>query len=93
VLKKFGDLPSPGLLSFPMPGLTLALDFRNRGSRTLELFDRLDSIVKAAGGRHYPAKDMRIPASLFRQGFPALEKFREFVDPRCQSDFWKKMSS
>lgn len=92
VLKAFGDVPSPGMLSFPKPGLTLALDFRNRGARTLDLLARLDAIVMEASGRLYPAKDLRMPAALFRSAFPALARFEPHVDPGCRSDFWKRMT-
>ena len=84
---------SPGMLSFPRPGLTLALDFRNRSARTLALLARLDAIVAEAGGGLYPAKDQRMPRALFVAGYPALERFGRQVDPSCQSEFWKKMSS
>ena len=66
VLKTFGNLPSPGLLSFPMPGVSLALDFPNRGAVTRALFDRLDAIVVAAGGRLYAAKDARMSGEFRR---------------------------
>lgn len=91
VLKRFGAAASPGLLSFPAPGLTLALDFRDRGDETLALFARLDAIVAAAGGRLYPAKDGRLPASLMPGGEEAMARFRPFVDPACVSDFAKRV--
>ena len=91
VLKRFGDVPSPGLLSFPMPGLTLALDFRNRGQATLDLLARLDAIVASAGGRLYAAKDQRMSREMFVRGYPKLEQFAAHVDPACQSEFWKKV--
>jgi L-gulonolactone oxidase len=92
VLKTFGDLPSPGLLSFPKPGTTLALDFPNKGEYTLALFRELDAIVAASGGRIYAAKDARMPASLFQSGYPNWRQFAIFKDPAVQSDFWSRVS-
>lgn len=85
VLKTFGDKVSPGMMSFPMPGTTLALDFPNAGDRTLRLFDRLNSVVKEAGGRIYPAKDASCPAELFEAGYPRLAEFTRYRDPGITS--------
>lgn len=85
VLKTFARNRSPGLLSFPMAGATLALDFPNRGASTLALFDRLDAIVRQAGGRLYPAKDARMPRDLFQAGYPGLPEFLRFRDPGIRS--------
>ncbi len=93
VLKTFGEKSSPGLLSFPSPGITLALDFANRGKETLSLFDRLDAIVRDAGGRLYPAKDARMSPADFARSFPRLDEFRNHVDPGMASDFWNRMQS
>ncbi len=92
VLKLFGDLPSPGLLSFPRPGPTLALDFPNRGRTTLALLDELDSIVRACGGRVYPAKDARMSAQSFQAYFPEWREFTRYIDPACSSSFWRRVT-
>jgi L-gulonolactone oxidase len=91
VLKNFGEMASPGLLSFPAPGTTLALDFQNRGTDTLALMERLDAVVAEAGGRLYPAKDGRIGASLFAAGYPNLHTFAAHVDPGMTSAFWRRI--
>jgi FAD/FMN-containing dehydrogenase len=90
VLKTFGDLPSPGLLSFPRPGATLALDFPFRGDTTLKLMARLDAIVADAGGALYPAKDGRMSGDMFRRSFPKWGKFMK--DPALESDFWRRVT-
>jgi FAD/FMN-containing dehydrogenase len=92
VLKTFGDRPSPGMLSFPRPGTTLALDFANRGVSTLALMGRLDAIVRDAGGRLYPAKDGRIPAEMFRAGYPNWREFGRHIDPGFSSHFWRRVA-
>ena len=91
VLKEFGDMPSPGLLSFPRKGYTLALDFPNLGSRTLDLFDDLDAIVREADGAIYPAKDARMSSSMFYAGFPEIESFSQYIDPQFSSSFWRRV--
>ncbi|HZU69985.1 MAG TPA: FAD-binding oxidoreductase [Ktedonobacteraceae bacterium] len=93
VLKKFGDIESPGMLSFPRPGLTLALDFAYGGQKTLRLLDDLDAIVRQSGGAVYPAKDARMSAESFQTFFPRWGEFSQYVDPHFSSSFWRRVSS
>jgi FAD/FMN-containing dehydrogenase len=93
VLKTFGELTSPGMLSFPRPGATLSLDFANRGETTLALFRRLDAIVREAGGALYPAKDACMTGEQFRRQYPAWEEFARHVDPRFSSSFWRRVNA
>jgi FAD/FMN-containing dehydrogenase len=92
VLKQFGNLPSRGLLSFPRPGVTLALDFPNRGELTLRLLESLDAITRAAGGAVYPAKDARMSAQSFQQYFPAWKRLEDYIDPKFSSSFWRRVT-
>jgi FAD/FMN-containing dehydrogenase len=92
VLKLFGDIESPGLLSFPRPGATLALDFPWRGERTLKLFSELDAIVRDADGAIYPAKDACMPGADFRRAYPAWETVERYRDPAFKSLFWDRVS-
>lgn len=91
VLKTFGEREAPGMLSFARPGVTLALDFPNRGARTYKLFTRLDAIVQALGGRIYLAKDARMPRSLFEAGYPRLAEFLRFRDPGISSALSRRL--
>jgi FAD/FMN-containing dehydrogenase len=92
VLKVFGDVPSPGMLSFPRPGVTLALDFPYRGARTLRLLDRLDAVVRECGGAVYPAKDARMSPEMFEVSFPNWREFARYIDPKFSSSFWRRVT-
>ena len=92
VLKNFGPLASPGLLSFPREGTTLALDFPNRGARTARLFGELHAIVRAHEGRLYPAKDALMDPAQFRaQHGDALPAFLAQRDPAFSSSLWRRV--
>lgn len=92
VLKTFGDLPSPGMLSFPRPGITFALDFPFQGKPTLDLLETLDAIVRASGGAVYPAKDARMSAESFQAFFPSWKSFSHYIDPCFSSSFWRRVT-
>lgn len=94
VLKRFGAAASPGLLSFPRAGVTLALDFPNRGERTARLFRELHAIAAASGARLYPAKDAHMsPAQFEAQHRDVLPAFRAQVDPAFSSSFWRRVTA
>jgi FAD/FMN-containing dehydrogenase len=93
VAKIFGDIASPGLMSFPREGVTLSLDFPRRGDETTRLLRGLDDIVREAGGRVYPAKDACMTPSSFRAFFPQWETFAGYLDPAFSSSFWRRVTS
>ena len=73
VLKTFGE--AWGMLSFPQPGYTLALDFP-RSDPTIHAFLRdLTGVVQRAGGRVYLAKDALLDKETFSAMYPELEQF------------------
>jgi FAD/FMN-containing dehydrogenase len=90
VLKKFGALQSPGMLSFPRHGTTVSMDFA-AGDELLPLLDQCDAVVEAAGGSVYPAKDARMAPERFRRFFPRWEDFRRHTDPQFSSSFWRRV--
>lgn len=74
VLKRFGR-PGPGLLSFAIPGHTLALDFPVGDGSILQILEEIDETVVAAGGRIYLAKDARMSPSTFKATYPGYQNW------------------
>lgn len=96
VLKRFGPQDA-GLLSFPMEGYTLALDFPIRNG-TFPLLERLDAIVADHGGRLYLAKDNRMSGAMLQRGYPGLDRFeaaraRIPGSERFSSLLWRRLAS
>lgn len=88
VLKLYGPA-NENWLSFPLEGYSLALDFKIEPD-LFPLLDKLDEIVVQHGGRIYLAKDARVSKQVFEQGYPQIEKFREY---RKQKGMDKKFQS
>jgi FAD/FMN-containing dehydrogenase len=92
VLKAFGDVPSPGMMSFPRPGITLALDFPIKPDKSFALFSRLADMTLEFGGRLYPAKDAAMTAPQFQAFYPQWEQFACYRDPLLTSSFWERVT-
>lgn len=89
VLKRFGA-QSKGLLSFPLPGYTLALDLPIRNKGLFSLLDKLDRIVLQHGGKIYLAKDARMSAESFQAMYP---RYREWLEIKNRIDPNHRFSS
>jgi decaprenylphospho-beta-D-ribofuranose 2-oxidase len=84
VLKRFGP-QGQGLLSFPLEGYTLTMDFPVKDSALFSFLDRLDEIVVKHGGRVYLAKDARMRAEVFREMYPRFGEWSQAkrnIDPQ-----------
>jgi L-gulonolactone oxidase len=91
VLKSHGPETSGGFMSFCGEGISLALDFPNKGKKTYLLLENLDKIVAEFGGRLYPAKDGRMSSEFFRQTYPQWTELERLRDPRLMSAFWARI--
>jgi FAD/FMN-containing dehydrogenase len=76
VLKLFGE--QNDLISFPMKGYTLALDFPIRPG-LFEFLDELDQVVAGYGGRIYLSKDARMKKEIFWSTYPRAREFQEIL--------------
>ena len=73
VLKQFGA-SNENLLSFPMDGYTLALDFK-ASVTAIKIVKKLEAMVVEMGGRLYLTKDAVMQESTFKATYPNWEKF------------------
>ncbi len=95
VLKRLGPGIGPaGMLSFPIPGFTLALDFP-AGAGIEAFYKTLVDITLKYGGRVYLAKDALLGADAFREMYPRWREFAGIlagIDPkvRVQSDMSRR---
>ena len=90
VLKSHGQDNTPGVMSFCKtgPGISLALDFANKGDTTRKLLSEMEACVLDHGGRIYVAKDATMSAKTFQKSYPAWEKLEAMRDPLINSSFW-----
>ena len=83
-----------GMLSFPMDGMTLAVDFKI-DQRLWKLLDQLDEIVVSNGGRVYLAKDARLSSKNFKLMYSkSLEGWEAIIKSyKCEGKFSSMMFS
>lgn len=84
VMKRFGPGNERSPLSFPMKGYCLAIDLK-RDDKVLQMLEEMDQVLIQYGGRTYLAKDARMSASAFQQGYDLSEFLLEERTYKFQS--------
>jgi len=88
VLKLYGK-SNNNLLSFPMEGYSLALDFK-RSKKNMMLIETLTDYVVMQGGRVYLAKDSLLSRNQFDKSYVNADLFRSI---RSKYNFNKNLNS
>lgn len=83
VLKLFGKANPSAVMSFPMEGYTLTLDFKAE-PQVFRLLDELDDIVLENRGRIYLAKDARMSAEMFKNSYSNIVPSGHFSSSQSQ---------
>lgn len=84
VLKRFGR--EERLISFPMEGYTLAIDFPLT-DKNLELMKELDKITLNHKGRFYLAKDSRMSKDILHKSDARFKEYAEFRSSKMKISF------
>lgn len=90
-LKQFGKIQSPGMLSFPLEGFSLAIDFKNT-SGIIDFIKELDKIVIEEKGRVYLAKDALLNESTFIKMYTNTESFKNIISQVNRGKFTSLLS-
>ena len=92
VLKSFGR-EGRGMLSFPIPGWTLAIDIPMNSRKASSLLKTLDIEILNMGGRVYLTKDSRIDSHTIEKMYPRLEEWRKVKKAMDPDKFWQSDQS
>ncbi len=91
VLKRMGS-HNKNLLSFPLEGYSLALDFKV-SKKTFKLLDELDKVVNQCNGRLYLCKDARMSLETFNKGYDGVDEFRKYRQEKELNNLFNSQQS
>jgi FAD/FMN-containing dehydrogenase len=91
VLKEFGNANN-NLLSFPIKGYTLSLDFKINDN-LFDFLNKLDDIVSYYGGRVYLTKDVRLNEQMFKRYYPKWQQFQKIRNKYNANKYFNSLQS